>query len=55
MNKKQLEVLGFLKKKIIRNTIVWKHDTSISIYFDKATKLFNIKIESYTFIPGDYK
>lgn len=39
MNKKQLEILEFLKKKIIRNTIVLEHDTLISIYLDKVTKI----------------
>ena len=54
MNNKQLEILDFLKKKIIGNMIIWEHDTPIILYFDINTKLFNIKIKSHTFILGDY-
>ena len=54
MNKRQLELLNLVGFKVDGNNITWKNNSHSSIYFDKDTKLFSIKVDAYTFTPGDY-
>lgn len=54
MNKRQIELLNFLGCKIVGTNIIWKEESLASIYFDKPSGLFNIKVQNYTFKPNDY-
>lgn len=54
MNKRQLELLNLAGFKVNDNKITWKNNSHSSIYFDQDTKLFSIKVNAYTFTPGDY-
>lgn len=56
MNKRQIELLNFCGYKIdSSNRINGEKDCIASMAFDEKSKMFSIKIKSYTFNPGDYE
>ena len=54
MTNRQIELLKLVGFKIDGNKIIWKNDSLASIFYDKKSGLFNIKVQAHTFTPGDY-
>ena len=54
MNKRQIELLNFVGFQVDENKIKWKNSSLASIFFDKDSGLFSIKVQAHNFAPGDY-
>lgn len=54
MNKRQIELLNFVGFQVDGDNIKWKNNSLASIFFDKDSELFSIKVQAHNFAPGDY-
>ena len=54
MNKRQIELLNFVGFQVDGDNIKWKNNSLASIFFDKDSGLFSIKVQAHNFDPGDY-
>ncbi len=54
MNKRQIELLNFVGFQVDGDNIKWKNNSLASIFFDKNSGLFSIKVQEHNFAPGDY-
>lgn len=55
MTNKQKELIRFCGYKIVDNHLVGEKECISSIYYDKISGLFSIRMKAFNFVPGDYE